>query len=165
MYFDTHSLFGIIDGVKHSFSLYLLRRLKGFPDGTYQHKTAQYTSKEVSVQAEFGQVKLHSKISQMQWLHRPAGLASYHSSKNTRLGERETLRVRAFLSQVPGRQSPLNDAILPPSPGHVLVIYGAGAPGGLVVKPRNYELRSISQIRAPSRGLVLFVQKLTAESA
>ena len=65
MYFDTHSLFGIIDGVKHSFSLYLLRRLKGFPDATYQHKTAQYTSKEVSVQAEFGQVKLHSKISQM----------------------------------------------------------------------------------------------------
>ena len=73
--------------------------------------------------------------------------------------------MRAFPSQVVGRQSPLNYAILPPSPGHVLVIYDAGTPDGLVAKLRNYGLRSIPQVRAPSRVFVFLVQKLTAESA
>ena len=66
-------------------------------------------------------------------------LASHTSSINTRLGERETLRMRVLPSQVVGWQSPLSDAIIPPPPGHVLVIHDAGTPGGLVVKGEDYQ--------------------------
>ena len=48
---------------------------------------------------------------------------------------------------------------------YVLVIYDAGAPGGLVVKPRNYVLRAISRVRAPSRVCVFLELKMTPYSA